>query len=182
MEIGETLRLGHREQWRAWLEANHATAAEIWLVFARKASGEPGIPYTDAVDEALCFGWIDSIVKPLDGGRRAQRFTPRRPKSRLSELNKVRVRRLVAEGRMTPAGLAVAGDILDEPFVVPDDILAALRADPETWRNFEAFPETYQRIRVGWIDASRRRPEVFQQRLEYLVRMTKQNKRFGMVR
>ena len=82
---------------------------------------------------------------------------------------------------MTKAGLDAIGDVLDEPFVIPADILDALKADDQTWRNFEAFPESYKRIRVGWIDASRRRPEVFKQRLDYLARMTAQNERFGMV-
>ena len=183
MEIGATLLVTTREEWRAWLAANHAAAPEIWLLFYTKASGKPHIAYNDAVDEALCFGWIDSLVKKHGPDSRAQRFTPRRPKSRLSPMNKERVRRLAAAGRMTPAGMAAAGDFLDEPFIVPADILAALQTDAETWRNFEAFPDSYQRIRVGWIDGSRSRqhPEVFQQRLGYFLRMTKQNKRFGMV-
>jgi uncharacterized protein YdeI (YjbR/CyaY-like superfamily) len=181
VEIGKTLRVTRREQWRDWLAANHASEPEIWLIFHTKASGKPQVTYNDAVAEALCFGWIDSIVKKHGPDSRAQRFTPRRPKSKLSEMNKVRVRRLAAEGRMTPAGLAVIGDVLDEPFVVPEDILAALQADSETWRNFEAFPESYQRIRIGWIDGARQRPAIFQQRLDYFLRLTKQNKRFGMV-
>ena len=82
---------------------------------------------------------------------------------------------------MTPAGLAATGDILDEPFKVPADILKALKEDEETWRHFQAFPESYRRIRVGWIDGSRNRPDFFDQRLNYFLKMTKQNKRFGMV-
>jgi uncharacterized protein YdeI (YjbR/CyaY-like superfamily) len=181
MDVGETLYVTHRAQWRGWLQKNHKQKPEIWLVFYTKASGKPSIPYNDAVEEALCYGWIDSIVKKLNADGRGQRFTPRRPKSRLSEMNKARVRRLVEGGKMTKAGLDAIGDVLDEPFVIPADILDALKADDQTWRNFEAFPEGYKRIRVGWIDSSRRRPEVFKQRLDYLVRMTAQNKRFGMV-
>jgi uncharacterized protein YdeI (YjbR/CyaY-like superfamily) len=180
MEIGRTLRARSRKEWRAWLEKHHATAPEVWLVFHTKASGRPFIAYNDAVDEALCFGWIDSIVKKLGPHSRAQRFTPRRRGSALSEMNKERVRRLVAHGRMTPAGLAVAGRV-DGPFRVPPDILRELRADRETWRNFQAFPESYKRIRIGWIDGSRNRPEFFRRRLDYFLKMTKQNKRFGMV-
>jgi hypothetical protein len=96
-------------------------------------------------------------------------------------MNKERIRRLHAAGKMAPAGLAVAGDIFDEAYVIPADIEAALREDAEVWANFEAFPESYQRIRVGWIDGSRNRMDVFEQRLRYFIRMTKQNKRFGMV-
>lgn len=96
-------------------------------------------------------------------------------------MNKVRIRRLHAQGKMTPAGLAAAPGVLDEDFSPASDILAALKADEETWRNFQAFPDSYQRIRVGWIEGARKRPDVFQQRLGYFLRMTRQNKRFGMV-
>ncbi|HLF79986.1 MAG TPA: YdeI/OmpD-associated family protein [Dehalococcoidia bacterium] len=167
--------------WRRWLSVNHASASDIWLVYYSKASGKPSIPYNDAVDEALCFGWIDSTNKKHGPESRAQRYTPRRPGSALSPMNKVRVQRLMEAGRMTQAGLDAAGHVLDEPFVLPEDIGDALKADKQTWRNFQAFPESYQHIRVGWIDGARNRPEVFQQRLRYLVKMTSQNKRFGMV-
>jgi uncharacterized protein YdeI (YjbR/CyaY-like superfamily) len=120
-------------------------------------------------------------MKPHVDGARAQRFTPRRPGSKLSEMNKERVRRLAAAGKMTPAGLEAAGDVLDEAFEVPPDILKALQADEQTWRNFEAFPESYKRIRIGWIDAARKRPDVLEQRLRYFLKMTAQNKRYGMV-
>ena len=180
MDIGETLYVTDAGAWRDWLEANHASAAEIWLVYPNKRSGQPRIPYNDAVDEALCFGWIDSIVKSLDAERAAQRFTPRRPKSPLSEMNKARMHRLHAAGKMTPAGLAIAQGVLDEAYTVPADVEVALRQDDEVWRNFEAFPESYKRIRVGWIEGSRNRQDVFERRLAYFIRMTKQGKRFGM--
>lgn len=182
MDIGETLYVSDAASWRDWLEANHASMAEIWLIYYTKASGMASIPYGDAVDEALCFGWIDSIVKKHGPESRAQRFTPRRPGSRLSEMNKERARRMVAAGRMTLAGLDAIGGVLDEPFVIPGDILAVLQADEAAWRNFQAFPESYQRIRVGFVAGSRGRRDVFEQRLAYLVRMSAQNKRFGMLR
>jgi uncharacterized protein YdeI (YjbR/CyaY-like superfamily) len=181
VDLGQTLEVGTAAEWRAWLEGNHDTEPEIWLVYHAKGSGRPSITYNDAVDEAICFGWIDSTVKKLDATRRAQRFTPRRPGRPLSEMNKVRVRRLVEAGRMTARGLRAAGDVLDEPFEVASDILERLQDDEETWRNFEAFPESYRRIRVGWIEMARNRPAVFEQRLRYFLRMTKQNKRYGMV-
>ncbi|TFG88726.1 MAG: hypothetical protein E4H18_01620 [Hyphomicrobiales bacterium] len=182
MDIGKTLRVTSRGEWRDWLERHHAIEREIWLVNPnKKAVGEGRLPYNDAVEEALCFGWIDSIVKSLDEAHAVQRYTPRRPGSPLSEMNKERIRRLEAMGRMTPAGHAVIGNVLSERFEVPADILAALQVDEETWRNFQAFPESYQRIRVGWIDASRNRPDFFETRLRYFLRLTKQNKRYGMV-
>jgi uncharacterized protein YdeI (YjbR/CyaY-like superfamily) len=182
VDIGKTLSVTTRQQWRSWLAKHHATEPEIWLVYASKDSRKKRIPYNDAVEEALCYGWIDSIVKKLDADRRAQRFTPRRPGSQLSDMNKERVRRLIAAGKMTEAGMAaIEAEKLDEPFVLAEDIERALKDDPETWRNFRAFPESYKRIRIGWIEGARRRPEFFEQRLGYFLKMTKQNKRFGMV-
>lgn len=181
MKLGKTLYLTNRKAWRAWLRQNHAREKEIWLIYYKKHSGQPGIPYNDAVEEALCYGWIDSIIKRVDQDRTAQRFSPRRPKSFLSETNKERVRRLIKAKKMTRGGLEKIQAQLNKEFVLAKDIVAALKKDATTWKNFGAFPESYQRIRVGWIDASRHRPEIFQQRLRYFLKMTAQNKKFGMV-
>lgn len=181
MEIGETLYVKERAAWRRWLHRHAASKREIWLVLYTKASGKPSLPYNDSVEEALCFGWIDSVVKPHGPGSRAQRFTPRRPNSPLSPTNKERVRRLIEAGRMTPAGLAAAGD-LDTTFVIPREILRELKRDKEVWANFERFPESYKRIRIGWIvGVMKQRPEEAEKRLRYFLKMTKQNKMYGMV-
>jgi uncharacterized protein YdeI (YjbR/CyaY-like superfamily) len=180
VKLGKLLDVPDATAWRRWLEAHHATEPEIWLVMHSKASGRPSIPYNDAVEEALCFGWIDSTVKKVDAESRAQRYTPRRPGSPISPMNRERVLRLIEAGKMTRAGLDAIGD-LDTQFVLPDDIEAALRADAETWRNYQAFPEAYRRIRVGFVDGARSRPEMFQRRLAYFLKMTRANKRFGMV-
>lgn len=149
-----------------------------------KASGRTGVAYNDAVDEALCFGWIDSIVKKVGPTSRAQRFTPRRSGSPVSEMNRARARRLVREGRMTPAGRAALGRtaLKREPLVVAADIRRAIRAEPGAWARFEKLPAAYKRIRLGFIEGARGRPEIFATRLRYFVRMTAQGKRFGMVR
>lgn len=148
-----------------------------------KASGRKSLAYNDAVDEALCFGWIDSIVKRIGPDSRAQRFTPRRRGSPVSEMNKARVRRLVRERRMTRAGLAaVGGRVQRGPLRVPADVRRALRAAPGAWTRFQRLPASYRRIRLGFIEGARRRPEVFQTRLAYFVRMTARGKRYGMVR
>jgi uncharacterized protein YdeI (YjbR/CyaY-like superfamily) len=181
MDIGKTLYVHRREDWRAWLMEHHASEPEIWLVLHTKESGKPSLPYNDAVEEALCFGWIDSIVKKHGPDSRAQRYSPRRKGSPWSEMNKTRVRRLVEQGLMTEAGLAAGIDFLDEAFEIPEDILAELQNDPEVWENFQSFPESYVRIRVGWIHGSRNSQQAFEQRLAYFIRMTKQGKRFGMV-
>jgi uncharacterized protein YdeI (YjbR/CyaY-like superfamily) len=109
MDVGETLDVRARAAWRSWLHRNHARKKEIWLVYHAKAGGKRSIAYNDAVDEALCFGWIDSTVKKLGPQSRAQRFTPRRKGSPVSEMNKARARRLVRERRMTAVGLAALG-------------------------------------------------------------------------
>lgn len=182
MELGKTFYARNRAQWRAWLERNHAKAADIWLIFYKKAAGKPGVSYDEAVEEALCFGWIDSLIKKVDDDRRAQRFSPRRPKSNLSETNKERIRRLIDAGKMTEAGLETVRDKLDAEFVIPPDILEALKGDKVVWKNFKAFPESYRRIRIGCIEGARSRPDIFKTRLDYLIKMTKQSKTFGMVK
>ena len=106
MEIGETLYVTTGEDFRKWLEENHASKKEIWLIQYKKATKKPSIPYVEAVEEALCFGWIDGLEKSMDTERYALRFSPRRPKSNWTETNKERARRLIAQGRMRPAGFA----------------------------------------------------------------------------
>lgn len=106
MEIGETLYVTTGDEFRKWLLKNHRTRKEIWLVQYKKATKKPSINYVDAVEEALCFGWIDGLEKSMDAERYALRFSPRRPKSNWTNTNKERARKMIAEGRMTPAGRA----------------------------------------------------------------------------
>ncbi|OLC07811.1 MAG: hypothetical protein AUJ01_11395 [Acidobacteria bacterium 13_1_40CM_3_65_5] len=181
MRVGRTLYVKNRAEWRRWLRANHKTAAEIWLIYYKKESGKPRIPYNDAVDEALCYGWIDSLVKPIDAKKYAQRFSPRKKTSRLSDMNRERVRRLTKAGRMTKAGLAAIEHTGKGSAKLPADILDRLKSNPTIWQNFQRFPASYKRIRIGWIDAGRGRRQAFEQRLQYFLKMTAQNKRFGMV-
>jgi uncharacterized protein YdeI (YjbR/CyaY-like superfamily) len=188
MNIGTTLYVKNRKAWRSWLSKNYATAPDIWLLLYKKESGKPRIPYNDAVEEALCYGWIDSIVKSIDHECFAQRFSPRKPKSLLSDMNRERIRRLIAAKKMTRAGLIAIGHHLNSKnslpsrFVMPPDILRAIRKNPEAWKHFKRFPLSYKRIRIGWIDASRSRPEIFKKRLRYFIDKSAKNKQFGMVR
>jgi uncharacterized protein YdeI (YjbR/CyaY-like superfamily) len=179
MPITETFYAPDRQHWRDWLQQNHASAKEIWLLFPAKQSGKPSVSYLHAVEEALCFGWIDGIAKRMNPEFSAQRFTPRRPKSNWTELNKERARRLIAAGLMTEAGRAVLPDLSIEAFTIPPDILAALQADPETWAHFQSFPALYQRIRIGFIEEMRKQPQVFQQRLAYFLKQTRKGKQYG---
>src|ERR1700741_518975 len=106
MDLSKTLYVTGRDEWRAWLADHYESETEVWLIYYKKHSGRPRIPYDEAVEEALCFGWVDSIVKRIDDETFAQKFTPRRDWTKWSALNKRRLRKLVDEGRMTEAGLA----------------------------------------------------------------------------
>lgn len=193
MDIGTTLYAKNRKEWRSWLSKNHASKNEIWLIYYKKDSGKQRIPYNDAVEEALCYGWIDSTLKPIDKECYAQRFSPRRKNSNLSEMNKERVRRLIKSRKMTRVGLlSIQHHLAGKPhtsaaarklkaFALPTDILKVLQSNTSVWKNFKKFPRSYKQIRIGWIDAARPRPKIFHQRLQYFMKMTAKNKKFGMV-
>jgi hypothetical protein len=181
-KVTRTLYVHRVADWRAWLRKHHKISREIWLVYYRKGSGKPRISYNDAVDEAICFGWIDSTVRKIDADRFAQRFTPRRPGSKTSEMNKARARRLVREKRMTPAGLAAIGALGAPRLIVSADIRAALGRDADAWKHFQRFPSAYRRIRIAFVEGARHRPEEFRRRLRNLVRRSAKNERFGMIR
>jgi uncharacterized protein YdeI (YjbR/CyaY-like superfamily) len=188
MEIGRTLYVVTRKEWRSWLAKHHRSAPEIWFIFYKKKSGMPSLPYNHAVEEALCYGWIDSLVKAVNADYYVQRFSPRKPNSVLSELNRERVRKLLRAKKMTRAGI----DALQHHFHptakgaprlrasrFPSDIIDAIKENPPAWEHFRKFPESYKRIRIGFIDKSRNRPAFFRKRLRYFIEMTAKNKRFG---
>jgi uncharacterized protein YdeI (YjbR/CyaY-like superfamily) len=173
------LRASNRSQWRAWLKKNYQSKTEIWLVYPRKHTGKPRISYNDAVEEALCFGWIDSTVRTVDEDSLAQRFSVRRPRSKYSQANLERLRALAKQGKVTQAVLQSLPELFHETFVVPPDILEAIQASRKAWSNFRRFSAAYVRIRVAYIAAARPRPVEFNKRLAHFVRMTEQNKQFG---
>ncbi len=186
MKIGKKLYVKERNAWRKWLAKNHKKKREIWLVYYNKASKKPRIAYNDAVEEALCYGWIDSTAKKIDDKMFAQRFTPRNPKSPVSEMNKERIRIMIKQKRMTSYGLKAVSRFFDkkkkEKFVIAKDILAALKENSEVWKNFIAFPESYKRVRIGYIESQRRHNhEAFKKSLNNFVKRTAKNKKFGMV-
>jgi uncharacterized protein YdeI (YjbR/CyaY-like superfamily) len=180
MEVTETLYVKTRNDWRTWLKKNYKTKKEIWLVFYNKASGKTRISYEDAVEEALCFGWIDSILKKTEQHSHVQRFTPRNPKSAYSQLNKERLKRLIRQKKVIASVYKTLGDLENEKFVFPIDIIEEIRKNKESSKNFQKFSETYKRIRIAFIDGGRRRPEVFKQRLDYFTKMTEKNKQYGI--
>ena len=179
MEITNSIYVNEREQWREWLSENHNRETEVWLILPKKSSGKPRLSYSDSVEEALCFGWIDSIVKRLDENTNVQRFTPRRLGSTYSQPNKERLRLLIKQGRVNPSLLQSVEPILKEEFVYPKDIVEALKTEPETWENFTKFSEPYKRIRVAYVNTARKRPDEFKKRLSNLVKKTMENKQFG---
>ena len=179
MEITTTLYVTTPKAWRAWLKKHHRTEKEVWLTYPKKATGEPRIEYNAAVEEALCFGWIDSIVKKVDEDRTAQRFSPRKPKTGYSQANIERLRVLVAQKKVIREVVESLGDVLSKEFVVPSDILKAIKADRQAWKNFQKFSDPYKRIRIAFIDGARKRPEEFQKRLRHFIEMTEKNRMFG---
>lgn len=165
----ETLEITDRDAWRIWLSSNHCRSDGVWLVFRRASTGASAMPYEDAVEEALCFGWIDSIVRRLDEGRYARKFTPRRPGSRWSELNRVRVRKVIGEERMTPAGMALveeakasgewgrAGTRPSFPLEeVPIELSEALEGDAAAEAFFDSLPASCRKRYVLWIVSAKR--------------------------
>ena len=175
----KTLYVTSRKDWRAWLEKNFDIEKEVWLVYPKKASGKPRISYNDAMEEALCFGWIDSNVKSLDAETSAQRFTPRNPKSSFSQANKERLKWLLEKNLLHPTMQEIAKRVLKEKFVFPRDIVNVIKADTGAWNNYQKFSSAYKRIRVAYIDAARKRPEEFEKRLANFIKKTKENKQIG---
>ena len=140
------------------------------------ATGKPRIAYNDAVEEALCFGWIDSIVKSLDEEHSVQRFSPRKPGSPFSQPNKERLAWLAERDLLHPSLGDEVQAVLAEPFVFPEDILSAIQEDEQAWEHYQAFSAGYRRIRIAYIEAARKRPEEFEKRLQNFIRRTAQNK------
>ena len=179
MEITETVYAVARDEWRAWFEANYDSKSEIWLVSWHKDTGRPSVPYNDAVEEALCFGWIDSTVKAFDSESSAQRYTPRRSGSPYSQVNKERLARLIETGKVIPSVLEAVVDESPEDYEIPDDVLFALKADEDAWRFFSSTSPSYQRIRSAYVETARSRPAEFEKRLKRLVEKSVQGKQFG---
>ncbi len=174
-----------RHEWRAWLEAHAATSPGVWLIYYKQGSGKPRVPYAEAVEEALCFGWIDSRANTLDGERSMQMFSPRKPHSPWSKLNKERVERLQRQGLMTPAGLALveaahrdgswsAYDGIEE-LTVPPDLAAALAANETAERTFAAFSASSKK-QLLWHIESAKRPETRAKRIAQIVAAAAENR------
>jgi uncharacterized protein YdeI (YjbR/CyaY-like superfamily) len=175
-----------RPTWRAWLEANHATARGAWLVTWRTRSGRAGLDYEAAIEEALCFGWVDSTGGHVDDERGKLYFAPRKPRSPWAASNKARAERLISEGRMAAAGLAAiqrgkangSWEVLDaaERLEIPEDLGVALEARAPAADNFAAFPPSARKMLLGWV-ALARRPETRAARIAKIAEAAARNER-----
>jgi uncharacterized protein YdeI (YjbR/CyaY-like superfamily) len=180
----------NRDEWRDWLSRHHATEAEVWLVFHKKETSKPTIPYEAAVEEALCFGWIDSIIKKIDATRYARKITPRRDKSMWSELNKRRAEKMIKEGRMTDSGLAKIQiarktglwDKDPRPRIlldIPPEFAKALARNKRAKENFDKLAASYRKHYIGWI-AVAKRAETRKRRIEESVALLEEGKKLGL--
>lgn len=175
----KTIYITNRKDWRKWLEKNFDKEKNVWLIYPKKSSGKPRIVYNDAVEEALCFGWIDSIIKSFDKESSIQRFSPRSSRSNYSQQNKERIKWLLKHNLIHPSILEKAKEISSEKFVFPKDIVDEIKKDKTAWKNYNAFSDAYKRIRIAYIDAARKRPDEFKKRLNNFIAKTKENKQIG---
>jgi len=156
-----SLEVRNRHQWRKWLARHHASSPGVWLVFYKDHTGVESIPYEESVREALCFGWVDSLIKRLDDDRYARKFTPRQPTSKWSDSNRKRWRELKAAGLLTPQGLAAAptGNRYGAPPPIPElpaYMTEALKANPKAWEFFQGLAPTGRRRFVLWVHSAKR--------------------------
>lgn len=172
----DIFKTSERSAWREYLEKHFESSSEIWFVFPMKGSGELSLTYNDAVEEALCFGWIDSTNRRLDELHCIRRFTPRKPGSSYSQPNIERLIWLDAQGLIHPKIRESVLSVIQAPFVFPEDIMDALRQDAVVWDQYQRFSEPYKRIRIAYIEAARKRPEEFQKRLDSFIEKTRRGK------
>ena len=190
MNTEKALYFKNSREWRKWLEENTGRAQEVWLVHYKKNSGKVSISLSDAVDEALCFGWIDGKLKSIDDEKYILRYTPRKPKSVWSNINKEKAENLIASRRMTPAGLArieaaKQNGLWDGAYTnktrdeIPADLKSALSKYPVAMKNFENFANTYRNMYIGWVNGAKT-PETRQKRITEVIRRTSLNKKPGI--
>lgn len=179
-----TLEVRDRQQWRTWLGKHHASSPGVWLVFYKDHTGVKSILYEDSVRAALCFGWVDSLIKRLDDDRYARKFTPRKSTSKWSDSNRQRWAELKAAGLLTAAGLAAAptDNTYAPPPPIPDlpaYIAKALQANPKAWRFFQELAPTYRRHFVGWIHTAKR-PGTREKRIRESIALLAAGKKLGL--
>ncbi len=180
----KALDIRNRQQWRTWLEKHHDSSPGIWLVSYRGRTRVKSIPYEDSVREALCFGWIDSLIKRLDDDRYARKFTPRKPTSKWSDINRKRWMELKASGLLTSAGLAAAptgNRYAPHPAIpdLPNYIANAFKANPKAWNFFQELAPTYRRHFVGWIHTAKR-TDTKEKRIRESIALLESGRKLGL--
>lgn len=189
VEIGKRQSFKNRDAWRAWLAKNYARETELWVVLYKKNSSKPTVSYDEAVEEALCFGWIDGITKGIDDEKYAQRYSPRRKGSIWSQSNKKRVAKMIKQGRMTDAGLVKIHEAKqngewhkatqrEDTVNIPLELKRALASDKTARQSFENLAPSHKRQFIYWITEAKR-DETRQKRLGETIRMLKENKKLG---
>lgn len=173
-----------RVRWRRWLATHHASESEVWLIFHKQHTGKPSVAYEDAVDEALCYGWIDSLIKRIDDDRYARKFTPRKADSTWSTANLNRYAALKAAKRLAAPGIARSPEgrpVVDAPrhTTIPDYIEKALKQDSRAWKFFDSLAPSYRRLYLSWIDTAKRE-ETRQHRLRQAIDMLKAGRKPGL--
>lgn len=178
MIIDNLLEINKRDQFRSWLEENSTGEDYCWVIVSIKPKPDT-LQYLDAVEECICFGWIDGIKKKTEDGQLAQRFSPRKKKSNWTELNKERARRLIRLGKMTVHGEATLPDLSEAAFKIDDEIMHRVKEDCNVYESFMKFPDLYRRIRIDTIQSVKKDRELYQKRLDKLVEQTKLGKMYG---
>lgn len=184
MDPADLVTVRNRSEWRRWLSRHHASRRVAWLVYFKGAAAARGVTYEHSVEEALCFGWIDSIIRRLDDARYARKFTPRTNCDNWSELNKARARRMIRAKRMTAVGLAKirgldAPPVRRKPAGVPAPFMEALAASPKAGATFDALAPSYRRAYAGWVAAARR-PETQAKRIREAIGLLERGRKLGM--
>jgi len=181
----KTLEVQSRQEWRKWLKEHHDSESEVWLVFGKRQTGIPSLSYTDTVEEALCFGWIDSLVRRLDDLKYARKFTPRNADSRWSSINRQRYRDLESRGLLATAGLnrAPTNRSGDAPrpsaSAIPSYIEERLKTNLRAWRFFEHLAPSYRRAYIAWIESAQR-DETKEKRLRVALSLLATGKKLGL--
>ncbi len=181
----KTVDARSRQQWRKWLADHHKSESEVWLIFHKQHTGVPSIEYLDSVDEALCFGWVDSLIRRIDEARYARKFTPRRPDSKWSTANRNRYAELKATGRLMPGGLDrpptnKSGDApRPSASALPTYIQDALKKSAAAQRFFESLAPSYRRLYIAWIDSAKQHATKLR-RLHEAIRLLAAGKKLGM--
>ena len=179
-----------RGEWRKWLSEHHQTERELWLVFFKKETGKPSIEYDASVEEALCFGWVDSIIKKIDAEKYARKFTPRKSESLWSDSNKKRVKKMIAEGRMTEFGLARIEEANrsglwdkspqpDISFEIPEEFECALQQNRKAQEFFQQLAPSYQKQYIAWIVVAKRQ-ETREKRIKESIALLKKGEKLGL--